>query len=86
MNAALTPDQQATLAACAARGEAASLGDAARQLIDGRIAERAALDAADLGWAKPLVDAALEDVAQGRILTREEPEARMDARLVHPTA
>ena len=40
---------------------------------------RMAEEADDLAWAKPYVDEALADVAAGKVLTRQEHEARMDA-------
>ena len=82
----LTPDQKAWLAAQVERGEFRSVDDAARQLIDERIAERMAEARDDLAWAKPYVDAALADVARGRVLTREEHEARMAAVLTSAKA
>jgi antitoxin ParD1/3/4 len=42
-----------------ARGDFASAEDAARQLIDERIAEHALEEQDDLAWAKPHVDEAL---------------------------
>ena len=81
MSITLTPEQEAWLNAHVARGDFASVEDAARQLIDERIAERAAEEGDDLAWAKPSVDEALADVARGDVLTLEEHEARNDARL-----
>jgi antitoxin ParD1/3/4 len=76
----LTPEQHAWIQAHVARGDFSSVEEAARQLIDERIAERAAEEEiGDLAWAKPYVDEALADVAEGKVLTREEHEARMDA-------
>jgi antitoxin ParD1/3/4 len=63
-----------------ARGDFASLQEAASRFIDERLAERA-LEDDDLAWAKPLVDEALEDVAKGNVLTREEYRARNALRL-----
>ncbi len=77
----LTPDQQAWLSAHVARGDFPSVEEAARQLIDERIAERAAEESDDLAWAKPHVDEALADAAGGKVLTRPEHDARMDALL-----
>jgi antitoxin ParD1/3/4 len=79
MSISLTSDQQAWLSAQVARGEFASVEDAVRQLLDERIAERAAEENDDLAWAKPYVDEALADVVRGTVLTLEEHEARMDA-------
>jgi antitoxin ParD1/3/4 len=80
MDIALTPKQRAWIDAHIARGDFTSVEHAARQLIDERIAERAAEEQVDdLAWAKPYLDQALGDVAAGRILTLGEHEARMDA-------
>ena len=77
----LTPEQLAWITAHMEAGEFASVDDAVRQLVDERIAERIVEEADDLAWAKPYVDEALEDVAQGRVMTREEYEARIRAML-----
>ena len=81
MTISLTPEQQAWFETHVARGEFPSIGDAVRQLIDERIAERMAEETDDLAWAKPYVDVAVAEAADGRVLTREEHEARMDALL-----
>jgi antitoxin ParD1/3/4 len=77
----LTPEQQAWLDAHVASGDFVSVEEAARQLIDERIAERAAEEGDDLAWAKPYVDEALAEIARGEGLTLEEHEARMDTLL-----
>jgi len=77
----LTPEQQAWLDAHVARGDFASVEEAARQLIDERIAERAAEEKDDLAWAMPHVDEALADVGRGDIFSRDEHRARNAARL-----
>ena len=46
------------------------------RLIDAHIAEHTIEDD-DFAWAKPYVDDAREDIANGRTLTRQEHEARM---------
>jgi len=80
MTITLTPAQQAWIDDHIARGDFTSVEHAARQLIDERIAERAAEEETDdLAWAKPYLDEALADIAHGRILTVEEHDARMDA-------
>lgn len=76
MSISITPEQQAWLATHVARGEFASVDEAARQLIDERIAERM-IEEDDLAWAKPLVDEALAAVARGEIMSVEEHKARM---------
>ena len=78
MTITLTPPQIEWLNARVARGDYASLEEAARQLIDERIAE-AEFEDDDLAWAKPLVDEALEEVARGNVLSLEEHEAKMQA-------
>ena len=77
----LTPEQQAWINAQVARGDFASAEEAARQLIDERIAERALEEQDDLEWAKPHVDEALAEVARGDVISREEHRARNAARL-----
>jgi antitoxin ParD1/3/4 len=77
----LTPEQQAWISAHVARGDFASIEDAARQLLDVRIAERAIEEQGDLVWAKPHVDEALVDVARGDVISRDEHRARNAARL-----
>jgi antitoxin ParD1/3/4 len=76
----LTPDQEAWLQAHVATGDFASIEEAARQLIDERIAEIAAEDDDDLEWARPLLDEARASVARGDIFTLEEHRARNAAR------
>ena len=81
MTISLTPEQQAWIDARVARGEFASIEDAARQLLDERMLEREIEECDDLAWVKPLVDEALAQVERGEFLTLEEHRARMDARL-----
>jgi antitoxin ParD1/3/4 len=81
MTITLKPDQEAWLKSRVASGDFASIEEAARQLIDERIAERTVEEAGDLAWAKPYVDEALADIARGAVMTVEEHEARTDARL-----
>jgi antitoxin ParD1/3/4 len=81
MSISLTPEQHAWLAAHVERGEFRSIEEAARRLIDERIAERTAEEDDDLSWAKPYVDEALLAAAAGKVLTRQEHEARMDSLL-----
>lgn len=68
----LTPEQEAWFKTHVARGDFASVEDAARQLIDERIAERAAEENDDLAWAKPDVDEARTAVARGEYVSLEE--------------
>ena len=68
----LTPEQKAWFKTHVARGDFASVEDAARQLIDERIAERAAEASDDLSWAKPDVDEARAAVTRGEYVSLEE--------------
>ena len=81
MNITLTPEQIAQLQALVTRGEYASIEDAARQLLDERLAERSVEENEDLSWAKPYVDEALAAVARGEVMTLEEHKKRNAARL-----
>jgi antitoxin ParD1/3/4 len=80
----LTPKQEAWIRAHVAAGDFASVEEAARQLIDDRIAELAH-DAGDehddMAWAKPLVDEGLAALDRGDFITLEEHKARNAARL-----
>jgi antitoxin ParD1/3/4 len=76
----LKPDQEAWLQAHVAAGDFASVEEAARQLIDERIAERLVDEGDDLVWAKPYVDEALAEVVRGDVMTLEDHEARNDMR------
>jgi len=77
----LTSEQEAWLEAHVARGEYSSIEEAARRLIDERIAARAAEESDDLAWAKPSVDEALADVERDDVITLEEHVARTTALL-----
>jgi antitoxin ParD1/3/4 len=76
MSISITPERQAWLATHVARGEFASVDEAARQLIGERIAERM-IEEDDLAWAKPLVDEALAAVGRGEVMSAEEHKTRM---------
>ena len=80
MTITLTPEQEAWIKAHIATGDFASVEEAARQLIDERIAEFAVEDD-DMAWAKPLVDEARAAVARGDVITLEERRARNATRL-----
>jgi antitoxin ParD1/3/4 len=80
MSITLTPDQQEWINARVASGEFDSVEQAARQLIDERIAERL-IEEDDMAWAKPLVDEAIAQADRGEVLTLEEHQARNAARL-----
>ena len=81
MTITLNPDQEARLKTRVESGDFASVEEAARQLIDEALAERALEESDDMAWAKPYVDEALAEVARGEVITLEEHEARNDARL-----
>jgi antitoxin ParD1/3/4 len=81
MTTALTAEQQVWLEAYVACGDFPSIEDAARQLLDERLAERAAEEEDDLSWAKPYVDEALAAVARGEVMTLDEHKRRNAARL-----
>ena len=81
MTITLNPDQEARLKTRVARGDFTSVEDAARQLIDEALVERALEESDDMAWAKPYVDEALAEVERGEVMTREEHEARNDARV-----
>jgi antitoxin ParD1/3/4 len=83
MSITLTPEQETWIKAHVATGDFASVEEAARQLIDDRIAELAhdeGDEPDDMAWAKPLVDEARAAIARGDVLTLEEHRARNDAR------
>ena len=77
----LTPKQEAWIKAHVAIGDFTSVEEAARQLIDDRIAELDHDENDDMAWAKPHVDQARADIARGDVLTLEEHRARNAARL-----
>jgi antitoxin ParD1/3/4 len=77
---ALTPEQEAWLRARVGSGHFPSIEEAARRLLDERIAERE-LEDDDLGWAKPLVDEGLAALESGRSISLEEHKARNAARV-----
>ena len=83
MSITLTPEQETWIKAHVATGAFASVEEAARQLIDDRIAEIADDQDGehdDMAWAKPLVDEARAAIARGDVLTLEEHRARNAAR------
>jgi antitoxin ParD1/3/4 len=77
----LTPDQEAWLSAHVASGAFSSIEEAARHLIDERIAERAAEQTDDLAWAKPYVEEARAAVARGEFCSFEQYQAHNAALL-----
>jgi len=77
----LTPEQESWLNAHVVSGDFASVEDAARQLIDERIAERAIEESDDLAWAKPFVEEACAAVAGGVFVSLDEHKAHNAALL-----
>jgi antitoxin ParD1/3/4 len=71
----LTSEQQAWCESHVASGDFASVEEAARQLVDERIAERAAEESDDLAWAKPYVNEARAAVARVEFVSLEEHKA-----------
>ena len=77
MKIVLPRAQQKWLETQIAKGEFASADEAVQQMI----AERMALEANDLAWAKPYVEEARAAVARGDVFAIEQHETRMDERL-----
>ncbi len=77
----LNPDQEARIKTRVASGDFTSVEEAARQLIDEALAERALDENDDMAWAKPHVDEAEAEIARGEEITLEEHKARNAARL-----
>jgi antitoxin ParD1/3/4 len=80
MTITLLPEQEAWLKSRVERGDFASVEEAARQLIDDRIAELE-VEGDDLAWAKPHVDEAIAAIERGEFVTLEEHRAHMAALL-----
>ena len=83
MSITLTAEQEAWIKAHVVTGDFASVEEAARQLIDDRIAELANDEGDehdDMAWAKPLVDEGLAALESGDFITLEEHRARNAAR------
>jgi antitoxin ParD1/3/4 len=81
MTITLRPDQEAWLQARVARGDFASIEEAARHLIDERMRERAAGEGDDLTWTKPHLDEARAAIARGDTVSLDEHKSRNAARL-----
>jgi antitoxin ParD1/3/4 len=78
MTITLTADQEASLKDLVATGDFASIEEAARALLDERLAERR-FDGDDCAWAKPFIDEAEADVARGAVISREEHDVSIKA-------
>ena len=74
------PEQEASLKSRVASGDFASVEEAARRLVDDRIAELA-VEVDDLEWAKPYVDEAIAAVERGEFVTLEDHRERRAALL-----
>lgn len=70
MNIALTPEQETWIREHFS-ADGLSVEAAVRQIVDDRIA-MSDLEMDDLGWALPLVDEALADIARGETLSLAE--------------
>jgi antitoxin ParD1/3/4 len=81
MTVTLTPSQEEWLRARVESGAFATIEDAARQLIDDRIAEIDLIEDDDMAWAKPLVDEARAAAGRGDVLAVEEHRSRNEKRL-----
>ena len=85
MTITLRPEQEAWIKAHVATGDFASIEEAARQLIDDRIAELAHDASDDMAWAKPYVDEGLAALERGEFITLDEHRARNAERLAAMT-
>jgi antitoxin ParD1/3/4 len=80
MTVTLTPEQEARLMALVRSGDFTSVEQAARTLLNERLAERE-IERDDLEWAKPLVDEGIAALERGEFISLEEHKARNAARL-----
>jgi antitoxin ParD1/3/4 len=82
MTITLHPHQEAWLRTRVASGEFASVEEAARQLIDDRIAELADDNERDeMAWAKPYIDEGLAALDRGEFVSLEDHKAQIAALL-----
>ena len=83
MSITLTPEQETWIKAHVATGDFASVEEAARQLIDDRIAELSDLEQGedDMLWAKPYIDEGLAALERGEFVSLEEHKAHNAALL-----
>ena len=80
MTITLTSELEARLKALVRSGDFGSVEEAARALLNERLAERE-IERDDLAWAKPLVDEGLAALERGEFISLEEHKARNAARL-----
>jgi len=78
MTITLTPEQQKWLEARVAAGHFASVEDAVRFAVDHFFAP---VDTEDLAWVKPYLDEARAEIARGKVVSLDEFNAHVDARL-----
>ncbi len=81
MSIVLTREQEAWLKARVERGDFVSVEDAARQLLDERIAERLAEECDDFAWSKAYVDEARAAIARGDVISLDKHKTRNATRL-----
>lgn len=80
MTITLPAELEARLNALVRSGDFGSVEEAARTLLNERLAQRE-IERDDLGWAKPLVDEGLAALDRGEFISLEEHKARNAARL-----
>jgi antitoxin ParD1/3/4 len=76
----LTPEQIAWLQQRVADGSFASLDEAAQFFMGDAIAHAEEIDLDDLEWAKPLVDEAEKEIAEGKTIPAETVFAELRRR------
>lgn len=76
MNIELKPDLEAILAEQVRSGHFASIEEALEAAVRGLAADAQG----DLSWAKPYLDEADKDIAEGRTVSHDEVWARMEKR------
>jgi Arc/MetJ-type ribon-helix-helix transcriptional regulator len=79
MTITLTPEQQKWLEEAAAAGQFASVEEAVRFAVDRLMLEEAELG--DLSWARPYLDEARAEIAQGKSISLQEFNLRVEERL-----
>ncbi len=78
----LTREQEQWLGARVAMGDFPTIEEAARRLLDERIAELGEFADYDFAWARPRVDKAREAVARGEVMTLQEHKSRVSEHLL----
>lgn len=85
MTITLTQEQKAWIDAHVARGDYASVEDAARSLIDMAIMDLQPLDD-DPAWSEPMVADAMAQVDRGAVVKLDEHRRRVAARPGRPSS